>query len=96
MNKQKYVQQISNNLFSLPENKVVEVADFVHFLMEKMSLFQKEEEKKDLSLSDRRAFMDLPMEERRQIMEEQAEEIRAHYEQNTEWEKLQGGDIVEY
>jgi hypothetical protein len=36
MDKEKYVQQIASDLLTLPEDKVVEVADFVHFLMEQV------------------------------------------------------------
>ena len=36
MDKEKYAQQIVDTLLTLPENKVVEVADFVHFLMEQV------------------------------------------------------------
>ncbi len=32
MDIQKYAEQILNDLIVLPENKIVEVADFVHFL----------------------------------------------------------------
>lgn len=32
MNTQQYTQQISNDLLTLPKNKVIEVADFVQFL----------------------------------------------------------------
>ena len=32
MNTQQYTQQIGNDLLVLPENKVIEVADFVQFL----------------------------------------------------------------
>jgi len=35
MNKDKYTQEILDNLLTLPENKIAEVADFVHFLVEK-------------------------------------------------------------
>lgn len=33
MNKEKYTQQIVDNLFLLPQDKVVEVLDFVNFLV---------------------------------------------------------------
>ncbi len=49
-----------------------------------------------LSLSDRRAFLKLPMEERRRLLTEQAEAMAEHYQQNTEWQELQAGDIIEY
>ena len=49
-----------------------------------------------LSLVERRAFLRLPMEERRRILAEQARKMAAHYEKDSEWKELQGGDIVEY
>ena len=36
MDKEKYAQQIADDLLTLPEDKIVEVADFVHFLMEQV------------------------------------------------------------
>lgn len=36
MDKEKYVQQIASDLLTLPESKVAEVADFVHFLIEQL------------------------------------------------------------
>jgi hypothetical protein len=45
-----------------------------------------------LSLVERRAFMKLPLEERRRIMAKQAERMAAHYENDREWRKFQGGD----
>lgn len=36
MDKEKYAQQIANDLLTLPEDRIVEVADFVHFLMEQV------------------------------------------------------------
>lgn len=49
-----------------------------------------------LSLSDRRAFLQLPLEERRRILSEQAEAMALHYQQDTEWQDLQTGDLIEY
>lgn len=49
-----------------------------------------------LSLSDRRAFLKLPLEDRQRILSEQAEEMAEHYQQNTEWQELQAGDIIDY
>lgn len=47
-----------------------------------------------LSLVERRAFMKLPLEERRRIMAKQAERMAAHYENDREWRKFQGGDFI--
>jgi uncharacterized protein YuzE len=49
-----------------------------------------------LSLCDRRAFLQLPLEERRRILGEQAEAMALHYQQDTEWQELQAGDLIEY
>jgi transcriptional regulator with XRE-family HTH domain len=47
-----------------------------------------------LSLVERRSFMKLPLEERRRIMSKQAEKMAAHYENDLEWRKFQGGDFI--
>ncbi|WP_243713938.1 hypothetical protein [Nostoc sp. 106C] len=44
----------------------------------------------------RREFMKLPLEERRRILAEQAELILPYYQQNTEWQELETGDLVDY
>jgi uncharacterized protein YuzE len=49
-----------------------------------------------LSLCDRRAFLQLPLEERRRILAEQAQAMAHHYQQDTEWQELQAGDLIEY
>jgi len=49
-----------------------------------------------VSVVQRRAFLKLPLAKRRQILAEQAKKIAKHYEENTEWRELQGGDLVEY
>jgi uncharacterized protein YuzE len=49
-----------------------------------------------LSLKERRAFLQLPLEERRRIMAEQAEALAFHYEQDSEWQELQIGDVIDY
>lgn len=48
------------------------------------------------SLESRRAFMRLPLEERRQLLGKQAKEMLVHYQQNTEWQELEMGDLVNY
>jgi transcriptional regulator with XRE-family HTH domain len=48
-----------------------------------------------LSLIERRAFMRLPLAERNRILAEQAEKMVVHYEQDTEWRILSGGDFVD-
>lgn len=49
-----------------------------------------------LTLLERRELMKLPLAERRRLLAEQSEKIASHYEEDTEWRKLQGGDIVDY
>ena len=49
-----------------------------------------------VSVVQRRAFLKLPLEQRRQILTEQAKRIAKHYEEDTEWRGLQGGELVEY
>ncbi|OUL31331.1 hypothetical protein BV372_20450 [Nostoc sp. T09] len=44
----------------------------------------------------RREFMKLPLEEQRRILAEQAELMLPQYQQNTEWQKLEAGDLVDY
>lgn len=48
------------------------------------------------SLVQRRAFMRLSLQERCQILKQQAEEMSGHYQQNTEWQELETGDILDY
>jgi transcriptional regulator with XRE-family HTH domain len=48
-----------------------------------------------LALVERRAFMKLPLSERRRIMQAQAEKLLSSYEDATERQEWQGGDIVE-
>jgi hypothetical protein len=52
----------------------------------------------ELTLAQRRAYMQLPLEERRERLAAQAEQMAEHYEQGperTERIAWQGGDIVE-
>ena len=49
-----------------------------------------------LSLWERNAFLKLPLEERRRILSEQAEAMTIHYQQDTDWQELQAGDLIEY
>jgi hypothetical protein len=52
----------------------------------------------ELSLAQRRAYMQLPLAERRKRLAVQADQMAAHYEQeleHTERIAWQGGDIVE-
>ena len=50
----------------------------------------------ELSLAQRRAYMQLPLEERRKRLAAQADQMAEHYEpERTERIAWQGGDIVE-
>jgi hypothetical protein len=48
------------------------------------------------SLKQRLAFLKLPMTERRNILESQAEIMHSHYQQDSEWQELMAGDIIDY
>jgi hypothetical protein len=49
-----------------------------------------------ISISERNAFLKLPLEERRRILAEQAQAMTIHYQQDTDWQELQAGDLIEY
>jgi hypothetical protein len=53
-------------------------------------------EEQSLTIEQRLDFLKLPISERRQILESQAEKMLAHYQQETEWQDLMAGDIIEY
>jgi hypothetical protein len=53
-------------------------------------------EERSLSLEQRLAFLKLPLEQRRLIMASQAEAMSTHYQENTEWQELMAGDIIDY
>ncbi|OKH23387.1 hypothetical protein [Chroogloeocystis siderophila] len=48
------------------------------------------------SLAQRRAFMRLSLKERCLILQRQAEEMYKHYQEDTEWQELEVGDIVDF
>ncbi|WP_299406504.1 hypothetical protein [Acaryochloris sp. IP29b_bin.148] len=48
------------------------------------------------TLEERRHFLEKPLAERRRILAEQAEAIHDHYQQDSEWQDLMAGDIVDY
>lgn len=48
------------------------------------------------SLTKRRAFLELPKDVRGRILREQAKRMAEHYERDSEWRELGGGDIVDY
>ncbi|MBR8827240.1 MAG: hypothetical protein DSM107014_04935 [Gomphosphaeria aponina SAG 52.96 = DSM 107014] len=53
-------------------------------------------EEQSISLAERLAFLKLPITERRRILATQAEEMSAHYEQDSQWQELMAGDIIDY
>lgn len=55
-----------------------------------------DEQATGLSLSDRLAFLKRPLAERRSILESQTEQMIEHYQQNSEWQDLMAGDIIDY
>lgn len=50
----------------------------------------------DKSLSERRQFLALPRKERHRILNEQAKEMANFYENDKEWQKWEGGPVVEH
>lgn len=58
--------------------------------------YQGFEEKKDLTLEDRRAFLNLPLAQRRLILEKQANELAKYYQEENELKGLDGGDFIDY
>ena len=48
------------------------------------------------SVEERLAFLKLPIAERRRILEGQAQKILAHYQEDSEWQELMQGDIIDY
>lgn len=48
------------------------------------------------TLTDRRVFMQLPTAMRRNLLKAQAKRMADHYENDSEWRDLEGGDLVEY
>jgi hypothetical protein len=53
-------------------------------------------EEQTLTLEQRQDFLKLPMSERRRILETQAEAMLAHYQEDSEWQELMAGDIIDY
>ena len=49
-----------------------------------------------ISLVTRRNFMKLPIDERRRILARQAEKLQHHYDEDSTWRELGGGDVVEH
>lgn len=78
----------------VPNLKVGQTIEVVILLPEVTSYSSIEE--KTPSLEERRAFLKLPRAERRRILENQAEKLLEHYQQDSEWQELMLGDIIDY
>ena len=50
----------------------------------------------NLSLEQRLRILRLPQEQRAKILSDSAEAIFSHYENDTQWQELSGGDFIEY
>ncbi|NJL84171.1 MAG: hypothetical protein HC890_16905 [Chloroflexaceae bacterium] len=68
----------------------------VIILVSGVSSFSSTTEDQTLSLDQRLAFLRLPIVERRRILTNQAEAIIDHYQQDSEWQELMTGDIINY
>jgi hypothetical protein len=53
------------------------------------------ENKTDLTLADRRAFLRQPLSQRQLILAQQAQQMVEHYQTSTEWRELMAGDIID-
>nr|WP_211173107.1 hypothetical protein [Brasilonema bromeliae] len=54
------------------------------------------DDNQSISLEQRQAFLKLPLAERRRILENQAETMVSHYQQDSDWQELMVGDIIDY
>jgi hypothetical protein len=68
----------------------------VIILVPEFSSYSSATEDQTLSLDQRLAFFRLPIVERRRILTSQAEAIIDHYQQDSEWQELMAGDIINY
>ena len=92
----------------LPDNKIqiqsanflvgqtVEVIILVPEAFPEVTPYLPVTQEQSLTIEQRLDFLKLPISERRQILESQAEEMLAYYQQETEWQDLMAGDIIEY
>jgi hypothetical protein len=64
---------------------------------QKLSILPREwfENKTELTLEDRRAFLRKPLAQRQLILAEQAQQMVEHYQTSTEWRELMAGDIID-
>ena len=88
----------------LPGNKIeIQSANFlvgqtveVIILVPEVTPYLPVSEEQSLTLEQRLDFLKLPITERRQILESQADEMIAQYQQETGWQELMAGDIIDY
>ena len=77
---------------SLSVGQIVEVIILIQEVIPPESAVQEQ----SLSLEQRLAFLKLPIAERRRILESQTESILNHYQEDSEWQELMSGDIINY
>ncbi len=68
----------------------------VIILVQEVNLSSSVIEEQALSLEQRLDFLKLPIVERRRILESQTETMLNHYQQDSEWQELMSGDIINY
>ena len=72
------------------------VNEAVNLYLDSQLVLEGYRESEPLTLKQRRDVLKLPLEERRRLLQQQAEIMATHYENNTEWQDLQPGDLIEY
>jgi hypothetical protein len=77
---------------TLSVGQTVEIA----IIISEPAVAESSAEEKTLTLEQRQDFLKLPMSERRRILETQAEAMLAHYQEDSEWQELMAGDIIDY
>lgn len=50
----------------------------------------------DLSVEQRLQILKLPLQQRNKVLSESAQAMLSHYENDTQWQELSGGDFLEY
>ena len=68
----------------------------VIILLQELATHSSNTKEQSPSLEQRLAFLKLPIAERRHILESQAERMLTHYQQDSEWQELMTGDILDY
>ncbi|WP_373547866.1 hypothetical protein [Chamaesiphon sp.] len=65
------------------------------FRSERLRQREWSDNKTELTLEDRRAFLRKPLAERQLILAQQAQQMVEHYQTSTEWGELMAGDIID-